>query len=441
MAAVIAGLAAGLAAALVGLPASAHAQVSLATVVDLAERNSTGVRAAQADVNKANAVLSETKDALVPSVNVGTGLPVFPEIGFTGSPPSIWSATVQALVYSIPQKRYIDAARFGVQAANARLKDAREQVALDASTAYIELDAVSQELGDAHQQEQFAGRLGDIEQQRTEAGVDPLSELLQARLTAAEIKLKRLRLEARAAVLNKQLTILTGLPEGSIRIVHASIPEIPQVHGQEPARRLEGIKASRFIAQSKMIQSKGDAESSYFPELRFFMQYNRNTNLLNDVSSFFAKPLPPNNLASGISVQIPIFDMGHRARAKESSADALRSKVEAEQAEKQNDLEIVDLSGSILELDTRAGIASLRQEIADEQLKTVMAQLQLGNGTGSGPGSQPQISPKAEQQALIEVRQRTEDALDAGFELAKARLNLLRALGHMTDWLNELKPK
>jgi outer membrane protein TolC len=434
-------LLAGLVAVLVGLPVVAHAQVSLATVVDLAQRNSTGVRAAQADVNKANAVLSETKDAVIPSVQVGTGLPVFPEVGFTGSPPSIWSATVQALVYSIPQKRYIDAAGLGVRAANARLKDTREQVALDASTAYIELDAVNQELEDARQQEQFAGRLEDIEQQRAEAGVDPLSELLQARLTAAEIKLKRLHFEARVAVLNKQLAILTGLPEGSIRIDHASIPEIPQVRGAEASHITEGIHASRLISQSKLVQSRGDEESSYFPELRFFMQYNRNTNLLNDVSSFFAKPLPPNNLASGVSVQIPIFDMGHRARAKESAADALRAKVEAEQAEKQNDLAIADLSGSIRELDTQAEIASLKQQIADDQLKSVMAQLKFGNGTGSGPGSQPQTSPKAEQLAMIDARQKTEDALDAGFELAKARLSLLRALGHMTEWLNELKGK
>jgi outer membrane protein TolC len=439
--AVMGGVAVAIAAVLLGVPTSAPAQVSLGTVVDLAQRNSTGVRAAQADVKKANAVLSETKDAVIPSVEVGTGLPVFPEVGFTGSPPSIWSATVQALVYSIPQKRYIDAAGLGVRAANARLKDTKEQVALDASTAYIELDAVNRELADAHEQEQFAGRLQDIEQQRAEAGVDALSELLQAKLTAAEIKLKRLHFEARAAVLNKQLSILTGLPEGSIRIDHASIPEIPKIHGVETSRILEGIHASQLIAQSKTVQSNGDEESSYFPELRFFMQYNRNTNLLNDVSSFFAKPLPPNNLASGVSVQIPIFDMGHRSRAKESSAEALRATVEAEQAQKQNDLAIAELNGSILELDTQAEIASLKMQIANEQLKTVMTQLQLGNGTGSGPGSQPQTSPKAEQLALIEARQRTEDALDAGFELAKARLSLLRALGHMTDWLNELKGK
>ena len=89
-------------ATLTGMPARAHAQVSLKTVVDLAQRNSTGVRAAFADVGKAQAVLSETKDTVIPTINIETGLPVFPEVGYTGSPPSIWGATVQSLVYSIP---------------------------------------------------------------------------------------------------------------------------------------------------------------------------------------------------------------------------------------------------------------------------------------------------------------------------------------------------
>jgi hypothetical protein len=53
----------------------------------------------------------------------------------------------------------------------------------------------------------------------------------------------------------------------------------------------------------------------------------------------------------------------------------------------------------------------------------------------------PPISPKAEQQARIDAQQKNEDALDAGFELAKARLTLLRALGHMDDWLREIRGK
>ena len=432
-------LRAGAAALCILLPAFGHAQVSLATVVDLAQKNSTGVRAAVADVNKASAVLSETKDAVIPSLNVNTGLPVFPEVGFTGQPPSIWSATVQSLVYSIPQKKYIDAANLGLQAARTRLKDAREQVALDASTAYIELDIVNQKLDLAHREEEDAGKLIDIEQQRTEAGVDPVSELLNAKLTGAQVKLKRIHLQTRAVNLEKQLSALTGLPMGSIKVDHASIPEVPEVRGDAPKRDVLGVNAARLISNSKYLQAKGDYETNLLPELRFFVQYNRNTNILNDVNSFFARPLPANNFASGIAVQIPIFDLGRRAHARESSADALRSKVEAEQAEKQNDLTISELDGSIRELDALAEIATLKQQIASEQLKTVLAQLESGNGSGAGPGAQPQTSPKMAQLARIDESQKMEDSMDASFDLAKARLNLLRSLGHMQDWLDELK--
>ena len=45
------------------------------------------------------------------------------------------------------------------------------------------------------------------------------------------------------------------------------------------------------------------------------------------------------------------------------------------------------------------------------------------------------------QLARIEASNKLVDSLDAGFELDKARLNLLRALGHMEDWLHELSGK
>jgi hypothetical protein len=89
-------------------------------------------------------------------------------------------------------------------------------------------------------------------------------------------------------------------------------------------------------------------------------------------------------------------------------------------------------------LDTLAEIASLKQQIAGEQLKAVLSQLELGNGASSGPGAAQQLTPKAEQLARIDERQKYQEALDAGLDLAKVRLNLLRVLGHMQDWLNEL---
>jgi len=280
-----------------------------------------------------------------------------------------------------------------------------------------------------------------IEQERTEAGVDPLNELLEARLTAAQIKLKREHLEARAGTLSKQLAVLTGLPLGSITPDHASIPEIPQVNGEVTTGDLHGIEAARLQATAKMQSAKGDDELNFWPQLIFAAQYNRNTTILNNVNNFFAHPLPANNFASGISVQIPIFNLGNRAKARESAAEGLRATVEAEQAQRQNEVQIAELTGSLRELDTLAEIASLKQQIADEHLKSVLSQLELGNGTGSGPGSVAQLSPKAEQLARIDAGQKIFDSMDAGFDLAKARLELLRSLGHMEDWLHELHSK
>lgn len=428
-------------AAIVAAAVPCAAQVSLTTVVDLAERNSTTVKLAQADLHKAEATLSETKDVFVPSLQFTTGIPAFPEEGYTGSPPTLWSTTVQSLVFSAPQNHYIQAARAGWQAAVSELKDAREQVALDASTTYIELDTVNRELQEVARQETFAAKLVEIEQQRSEAGVDPLNDYLEAQLTAANIKLRRMHLEARVGTLAEQLSGMTGLPTASIIPDHASIPEIPQINASETRVPLNGIEAAKLQAKSKLAVAKGDQALNYLPQLSFFAQYNRNTTLLNDVNSFFARPLPTNNLSSGFAVQVPLFDMSHRAKAKESAADALKARVEVEQAEKQNDVQVAELTGSIRELQTLAEIASLKQQIAAEQLKSVMTQLELGNGSGSAPGSAPQASPKLEEQARIDGNQKLQDAMDAGFDLAKARLGLLRALGHMNDWLRELNVK
>ncbi len=302
-----------------------------------------------------------------------------------------------------------------MQAAQLSLKDAREQVALDASTAYIELDTVDLELEAARQQEQDAARLVAIEQQRTEAGVDPLSELLQAQLTAAQLKLKRLHLETRAATLSKQLAVLTGLPVGSITPDHASIPEIPAVTADEHALSTPAIDSAQALAHSRQLVAKGDREHLWLlPEIAFGALYNRNTTLLNNIKNLLTRiALPANNFSTGFSIRVPLFDAGLHAKAKESAAEALRARVEAEQAQHQNDIQITELTASLRELDAQAEIASLKQQIAGEQLKSVLAQMELGNGAGNAPGAPPQLSPTAEQQARIDERQKYQDALDA----------------------------
>jgi outer membrane protein TolC len=427
-----------LGAALAAMPLLLPAQVSLTTVVDLAQRNSSAVKLAETDLQKAQAALAQTQDAYIPNFAIGSMIGY--SHGFPTGQPSVGSATIQSLVLSFSQRQYIKAARAGIDAANLSLKEAREQVALDASLAYLELDTVNRELDSARQQESFSTELVRIERERTEAGVDPLSDLLQAQLTAAQLKLKRLHLEMRAGILAKQLAALTGMPTGSITPDHASIPEIPSITANEAPRSLPGIDSASALARSKQIQAKGDDLLWRRPQIGFGAVYNYDSNELNNYSTYYNN-FTPNNVSFGLQFTVPFFDFSLRAKAKVSAAEALRATVEVEQAQRQNEVRIAELTGSLRELDTLAEIASLKKQIAHEQLQSVLAQLELGNGSGNGPGATPQLTPKAEQLARIEERQKFQEALDADLELSKARLSLLRALGHMEDWLQELHAK
>jgi outer membrane protein TolC len=176
------------------------------------------------------------------------------------------------------------------------------------------------------------------------------------------------------------------------------------------------------------------------PLIGFGAVYNYDSNELNNYSTYY-KNFTPNNVSFGLQITIPFFDFALRAKARATAAEALRATAEAEQAQRQNDVQIATLTGSLRELDAQAEVASLKQQIADAQLKTVLTQLEVGNGASAGPNAQPQTTPKQEQLARIDERQKYEDALNASLELAKARLNLLRALGHMDDWLHELHTK
>ena len=421
--------------ALVSAPAYLSAQVSLASAVDLAQRNSSAVRLAGGDVQKARSALSEAKDIFIPAVEFESGLPALHAVGFQGTPPTILNATMQSLVFSLPQKQYIEAAQDRLEVATLNLANAREQAALHTATVYIDLDTAGQELQAVQQQMKYSDRLVDIEQQRTQAGVDPPDDLLQARLTAAELELKYLHLETRSGTLAKELASITGLPVDSIVTEHASIPEIPEIRVDSPNRMSVDVESAQMIARSKQKMAQGDKYYLLRPQISFSAEYNRDTTLLNNANNYFARPLKTDNFSSGFSIQIPLLDFAQRDRARQSAADALHATIQAEQAQEQYGLHLVQLTDNLRELNALAKIASLKQEIAEEQLKSVLVQLNLGNGRGNGPDGQAQLSPKAEYVARIDERQKFEDALEAGFNLNKARLDQLSALGRMEDWL------
>src|ERR1700733_3012109 len=143
---------------------SARAQISLTTAVDLALRNSPRVRLAQADVDKARAVLAESRDAYIPSIVGGSGLGY--AYGVPVSPPSVFNITAQSLAFNYSQHDYLRASNSGLDAANLALIEARQQVAEDTVVTYIALDYDIERVAVITTQQSYAARLTQIVQDR-----------------------------------------------------------------------------------------------------------------------------------------------------------------------------------------------------------------------------------------------------------------------------------
>jgi len=114
--------------------------------------------------------------------------------------------------------------------------------------------------------------------------------------------------------------------------------------------------------------------------------------------------------------------------------------VEAEQAQRQNEVQIATLSGNLRELDALPKSPPSSKQIADAQLKTVLARWMEATEQPPAPTRSLKLTPKAEQLARIDERQKYQEALDASLSLAKARLASARP-GPLDDWLHEVHSK
>ncbi len=418
-------------AAAVALVAStpAMAQISFTTAVDLALKNSPKVLSAQAEVEKAVAGLKEAKDVYIPTLSGGSGLGY--SYGFPLGQPSVFNFTSQSLILNFSQRNYIQAARAALNAANLALKDARQAVAEDTAITYLALDRDQQKLAALRDETTYAGRLVSIAQDRLDAGQDTPISLTTSRLTAAQIHLARLNAEDDEEANRLHLAMLTGLPKEGLQVVSSSIPKFssPSMKEVEAAKTSPAVESAYAIAQAKQKTAAGDARYLWRPQIYFAAQYSLFAKF-NNYDSFY-RNFQYNNIGIGIDMRFPVFDAVHKAKARESAADAARAQHDADSARIQFLEGRQKVLRSTAMLATRAEVADLDQQLAKQQLDVMLVQLNSGNGNASGP----QMTPKDEQTARIAEREKFVTYLDAGFQTRQAQINLMRQTGELEDWL------
>ena len=412
------------------LAAAAHAQISLYTAVDLSRRNSNAVRIAQADVAKAQASLSETRDVYVPSLTAGSAAGY--SYGFLGGVPSVFNAQIQSLVISFSQPDYIRAARAGLHTAMLSLEDALDQVELDSALDYLQLNSITEQLAALEEQKQYAERLHTIEQARLSAGLESQIAATRAELTIAQADLKRLDLEAQATLLRKRLSDLTGLVETEIQTEARTVPPAPVTEGGIASSFTAGVDAGYSNAVAKHYIAHGDSRQNYRPQIGFAFTYDYLDTTLNNYDLYYSKLLRPNNFGIAAQVSLPLFNAAQSARARGAYADAARADAQAAQGRQLAEENTVQLRASLAELRAQARIADLQARLAEQNVEVV--HLQLAQAPVSS--SATPLTPADEMQARINERARYSEAVDARFELLKAQLSLLRVTGGIHVWVN-----
>ena len=408
----------------------AVAQISFTTAVDLALRNSQKVQMAEAEAAKAQAVLEQAKDVYIPTLSGGSGLGW--SYGFPLGQPSVFNFTSQSLLFSFSQKDYIRAAEASLNAADLALRDARQAVAEDAAVTYLALDHDQQRQAVLGEQTGFAAKLVSIVQNRLDAGQDTPIDLTTAKLSAAQIRLARLRAEDESTADQAHLARLTGLPAQGLTVIPSSIPEIAtqteDTAGEAPLTS-PGVESAYAIAKAKQQTAFGDSRYLWRPQVYFVAQYSLFAKF-NNYDQFY-QHFQYNNAGIGVDIRLPIFDRVQRAKAHESAADAVRAQHEADAARDQFFEGRLKLRHATAELAARAEVAVLDQQLAQQQLAVMEVQLTSGTGNPSGPP----MTPKDEQLSRIAEREKFLAVLDAEFQVRQAQINLMRQTGELEAWL------
>ncbi len=425
------------------LPLPGRAQISLSTAINLALVNSPKVKVAQADLDRAQAVLAESKETFVPAIAATAG--VGKSTGAPLAPPVVFSISAQSLVFNSSQADYVRAARAGVESARLARDVSRSDVVEDTTSSYVALDNAVERRAVQTQALQFAHRLVTVAADRFAAGVDSHMEFTKARHTEAQLRLQQLLVEDEIITQSEHLARLTGLAARGLTTERTSIPVMKApapstLDAPIDPRRLVGISAAFAAARAKQYTAHGDKRYLLRPQIAFSANYSRISTAFTTYSEYYPGFASPenslNSLNFGVEVTVPILDMVHRAKARESAADAARSLYEAQSQQMQFAEARSKLKHSAAELAARRELAELDRELAQDQLDAVLVRLQAS--TGAMPGEQ--LTPKDEQNARLQERLRTYDMLTADLQLKQAEVMLMRQEGSLSNWLAAAVP-
>lgn len=329
-------------------------RLTLAEVVDVALRNSPLTREAWWRARSAAAEVGIRQADLFPAVDVGAEVRSDRQAtgnGQTGSTRTTYGplATLNYLLFDFGGRRAdVEAARQELIAANFLHNQAIQDVVLRVETAYYQYQGTKALLeAERSNLNEVQTNLGAADERR-QAGVATITDVLQARTSVAQIQLNIETLEGQLQSVRGGLAAAMGLP--------ATLPYDvgPLPADLEPTATTEAVEDlinRALVGRPDVAAARAEALAAVSDLARTRAEALPRLSLQGSVERlWFAQPggQPASNLYSGaLLFSFPVFDGGGRAaRVRQAEADLEVSRSRVESLERDATLQVwVDYSG------------------------------------------------------------------------------------------------
>jgi outer membrane protein TolC len=180
------------------------------------------------------------------------------------------------------------------------------------------------------------------------------------------------------------------------------------------------VKVAELAAQAKQFRAQAEKRQLY-PSVDYVGQYAVLARF-NNYDQFFQK-FQRHNITAGVAIRFPFFSPVQRATADVASAEAAKSKQEAQSVKEQVSTETLKLQRLVQQLSAAREVAQLEHQLAQADIEAAHARIESGAS-----------SLKEEQNALVVEHERYTAFLNSSFELDRAQIQLMRQVNQLEGW-------
>jgi outer membrane protein TolC len=411
------------------LPFAGNAQdlqpMGLKDAVNNALRSSREVALAQARLDVAERTVNVDRSVFQPNLFTGSGLawtygfPLTPG----GQAPTIINLSYVQSVYNPLQTAQVRAAQERREIQRLELEKTRNSIALQTSSAYLELGKVRHSLELMRVERQSNTRIINFTQERVREGVELPIETTRAELTAARTEQRIVLLENRENQLQQQLASLMGLPLGQ-RFDVAEQPLTLQTADRQSDVVDRAVDASLDIRQSEYERRAKEhlvsgQIATKWPTIDVVGEYGL-YGRYNNFQKYYTQ-FQSNNITAGLQIRIPLISAQRSSNVAFAKSELTASEIELRNKRQTVQLQAAQQFQRVRELEAAREVARLELKLAQEQVQMIQANFQEGRA-----------NLRDVERARLEENDKWIAFLDSDYDRQRAQLELLVTTGELS---------